>query len=111
EYRSISYVPANEQLTLNVARVLKADGRSVPVEPKHLQLRDLETDYQVYDVSKQLVISFPSLEVGDAIEVKWTTRGKNPEHQGRWFTRYTFGDDQFPVVRDELRVRTPADMP
>src|SRR5438552_3801434 len=28
EYRSISYVPANEQLTLNVARVLKADGRS-----------------------------------------------------------------------------------
>ncbi|MFN4260571.1 MAG: DUF3857 domain-containing protein, partial [Gemmataceae bacterium] len=67
------------------------------------------TDYQVYTPGKELVISFPSLEVGDVLDVKWTTRGRNPEHQGHFFTRYTFGDDRYPVVLDELRVRLPRD--
>lgn len=107
EHRGISYDPAYEKLTLNEARVLKSTGRSVPVEPRHIQLRDVGTDYQVYDASKQLVISFPNLEVGDAVEIKWSTRGKNPEHHGQFFTRYTFGDDKYPVVLDELFIRLP----
>jgi tetratricopeptide (TPR) repeat protein/transglutaminase-like putative cysteine protease len=111
EYRSISYDPTHQTLTLNEARILKADGTVVPIEPAHVQLRDVSTDYQTYDRDKQLVISFPNLEVGDCYEVKWTTRGKNPEFGGRFFSRVTFGDDQYPVVRDELRVRLPNDMP
>jgi tetratricopeptide (TPR) repeat protein len=111
EYRNITYDPTYEKLTLNDALIHKAGGRTVPIEPRHVQLRDLSTDYQVYDHQKQLIISFPSLEVGDTIEVKWTVRGKNPEYQGHFFTRYTFGDDQFPVVADELRVGLPKDQP
>src|SRR5262245_58878468 len=111
EYRNISYDPTHQSLTLNEARILKADGRVVPIEPVHVQLRDISTDYQVYDRDKQLVISFPNLEIGDCYEVKWTTRGKNPEFGGRFFTRVTFGDDQYPVARDELRLRLPNDMP
>jgi tetratricopeptide (TPR) repeat protein len=107
EYRNIVYDPAYQTVTLNEARVLKASGQSIPVEPRHVQVRDQSTDYLVYDHDKQVVISFPFLEVGDAIEVKWTTRGKNPEFQGHFATRYTFGDDSFPVVLDELRVRLP----
>jgi tetratricopeptide (TPR) repeat protein/transglutaminase-like putative cysteine protease len=107
EYRNITYDPSFEKVTLNEARVLKADGRAVPIEPRHVQLRDQITDYLVYDRDKQLIISFPTLEVGDAIEVKWTVRGKNPEFQGHFFTRYGFGDDRYPVVKDELRVRLP----
>ena len=34
-------------------------------------------------------------------------RGKNPEFGGQFFNRYTFGDDRYPVVRDEFRVRLP----
>ena len=52
--------------------------RTVEVEPRHVQLRDQVTDYQVYDRDKQLVISFPGLEVGDAIEVRWTVRAGIP---------------------------------
>jgi tetratricopeptide (TPR) repeat protein len=111
EYRSISFNPRHEKLTLNEARVLKADGTTVRVEPRHVQLRDVGTDYQVYDEDKQLVISWPNLHVGDAYEVKWTVRGKNPEYAGEFFTRYTFGDDEFPVVRDELYVRVPNGKP
>ena len=111
EYHNIAYDPAYEKLTLNEARVIKADGRIVSVEPKHVQLRDTVTDYRVYDHSKELVISFPTLETGDSIEVKWTTRGKNPEYQGRFFMRYTFGDDLYPVVCDEVRVQLPKACP
>jgi tetratricopeptide (TPR) repeat protein len=111
EYRGISYDPTWQTLVLNEARILKADGKIVAIEVKDVQLRDVSTDYQVYDKDKQLVISFPNLEVGDCFEVKWTTRGKNPQFDGRFFGRLTFGDDQYPTVRDELRVRLPKSMP
>ncbi len=111
EYRSITYDPAYQKLTLNTARVLKPDGKVVEIQPRHVQLRDQSTDYQVYDPEKQLVISFPNLEVGDTIEVKWTTRGRNPEFGDQFFTRYSFGDDQSPIVREEVRVRLPKDKP
>ncbi|MBM3993002.1 MAG: DUF3857 domain-containing protein [Planctomycetes bacterium] len=107
EYRSISYEPAYEKLTLNEARIIKADGTMMPIEPRHVQLRDLATDFQVYDQGKQLVISFPNLQVGDSYEVKWTVRGKSKEFDGDFFTRYTFGDDSTPVMRDEFRVKVP----
>jgi tetratricopeptide (TPR) repeat protein/transglutaminase-like putative cysteine protease len=107
EYKSIIYTPPYQKLTLHEARIHKADGRTVPVQPGHVQLRDLATDYQVYDHDKQLILSLPTLEAGDVFEVKWSIRGRNPEHQGQFFTRYTFGDDSYPVVREELRVRVP----
>jgi tetratricopeptide (TPR) repeat protein len=111
EYRSITYTPAYQKLTLNVARIHKADGRVIEIEPRHLQLRDVGTDFLVFDRDKTLIISFPSLEVGDTLEVKWTVRGKDPEHGGQFFTRYAFGDPVYPVVRDELCVRIPKEMP
>jgi tetratricopeptide (TPR) repeat protein/transglutaminase-like putative cysteine protease len=111
EYRAITYDPAYQKLTLHAARVIKPNGKVVPIEPRHVQLRDVSTDYQVYDHEKQLIISFPNLEVGDTIEVKWTTRGRSPEFGEYFFTRYNFGDDQAPLVREEVRVRLPKDMP
>jgi tetratricopeptide (TPR) repeat protein len=109
EYKNLIWTPAYQKLTLNEARVHKPDGRTIDALPRHVQLRDLATDYQVYDRDKQLIISFPALEVGDVIEVKWTVRGKNPEYGGQFFTRYNFGDDNYPVVHDELRVRLPKE--
>jgi tetratricopeptide (TPR) repeat protein len=109
EYRSITYTPGNQKLTLNVARIHKQAGGVVEVLPRHVHLRDVATDYQVYDPEKQLIITFPGLEVGDVIEVKWTVRGKNPEHAGQFFNRYSFGDLQYPVMLDEFRVRLPRE--
>lgn len=109
EYRSITYDPTYQKLTLHTARVHKPDGRIVEVEPRHAQLRDQVTDYQVYDRDKQLILSFPGLEPGDVFEVQWTVRGKHPEYHGQFFTRYTFGDDQHPIVHDELSVTLPKE--
>src|SRR5207244_1093286 len=72
-----------------------------------VHLPDVSTHFFIYDRDKQVVISFPNLQIGDIIEVKWTTRGKNPQYFGQFFTRYTFGDDRYPTLRDELRVRVP----
>ena len=107
EYRNITFDPAYQKLTLNEACIHKPDGRTVNVEARHVQLRDVGTDYQVYDHEKQLIISFPTLAVGDVIEVKWTVRGKNPEYAGNFFTRYSFGDATYPVMLDELRITLP----
>jgi len=111
EFRSIYYDPSYQKLTLNEARVLKKNGTIVQVEPRHVHLRDASTDFQVYDSDKQLVISFPSLEVGDAYEVKWTVRGRNREFEGEFFTRYNFGDQRIPIVLDELHVSLPRGKP
>jgi tetratricopeptide (TPR) repeat protein/transglutaminase-like putative cysteine protease len=111
EYRNITYDPTYQKLTLNEARIIKPDGTIVAVEPQYWHIRDIGTDYSVYDRDKQLVISFPNLAVGDIYEVKWTVRGKSPEFGGHFFWRYTFGDEKLPVVRDELRVRLPKEKP
>ena len=66
-----------------------------------MQLRDHNTDFQVYDGFKQLVISFPNLDVGDAVEVKWTLRGREPECQGHFYDLHMMGHDEFPTVREE----------
>ena len=107
EFHDIGWNPVWQKLLLHEARVIKADGSVVQIEPRHVHFRDTSTDFQVYDRDKQLAISFPNLEVGDTIEVKWSTRGKNPEYFGQFFARNTFGDDRFPTVVDELRVRLP----
>jgi tetratricopeptide (TPR) repeat protein/transglutaminase-like putative cysteine protease len=111
EYQGITFNPNYQKLVLNLARIHKKNGAVVPIEPRHVQLRDVATDYQVYESDKQLVISFPNLEVGDVYEVKWTVRGKNPEFGDQFFTRYTFGDDRYPTVREEMHVVIPRDKP
>src|SRR5205085_596337 len=103
------YCPSYEAVTLHEARVHKVNGKVEVVSPRHVHLRDVNTDHQIYDPSKQLVISFPGLEVGDVMEVHWTTRGKHPEYQGHFFYRYPFGHDKYPVARDEWTVRVPKD--
>jgi tetratricopeptide (TPR) repeat protein len=107
EFRSIAYDPSYQKLTLNVARVHKADGRVLDVGPQYTLLRDLNTDYQVLSRARQLVISFPELAAGDVIEVKWSLRGKDPEGHGQFYGAYNLGSDDYPMVHDELRILLP----
>jgi tetratricopeptide (TPR) repeat protein len=111
EFRHMTYDPSYQKLTLNEARIFKADGRVLGVEPRNAQLRDVSTDYLVYDRDKVLILSLPNLEVGDVFEAKWTVRGKNSEHGGQFFSRYSFGDDNYPVALDEFKVQLPKTMP
>ncbi len=107
EFRGVSFTPSHQKATLHIARIHKPGGKTVDAEPRHAHLRDVGTDFSSYDPDKQLIISFPGLEVGDVIEAKWTIRGKNPEHAGQFFHRYAFGDPQYPLLLDDLRILVP----
>jgi len=108
EYHYATFMPSYQKFVLNEACIHKANGVKVEIEPHHVTVRDSASDdVLVYDVSKQVLISFPNLAVGDVYEVKWTTRGRNPEFSGEFFSRYTFGDDRHPVVRDVWHVQIP----
>ncbi|MGF1582393.1 MAG: DUF3857 domain-containing protein [Gemmataceae bacterium] len=107
EYRGILFYPTYQTLTLNEARVIKPDGQTIPVGPDNVKLRDATTDYQTYNLRKELVISFPGLQVGDVYEVKWTIQGKSPEFAGQFFNRYSFGSANYPVLRERVSVRLP----
>jgi len=111
EFRGIRYSPGYEKLTLHTIAIHKADGTRIEVDKRHMHIRDVGTDYQSYDSDKQLIVSYPGLEVGDVIEAKWSTRGKNPEHAGEFFQRYRFGDPSYPIQRDEVRVLLPPGKP
>src|SRR5262249_45992236 len=108
EHRDVLFDPSFQTVTLNEARVVKPDGRSVPLRPGDAHLHDEATDYSSYRNRKELILSSPALEAGDVVEVKWTVRGKPPEYQGHFFRRHTFGWEKYPTVLEELRVRLPS---
>jgi len=109
EYRNIRFDPSYEKVTLHEARVHKSDGESISLQPTHAQIRDTQLEFAVYDPTKQVILSFPQLAVGDVIEIQWSTRGQNPEYPKQFFTRHRFGDDRFPTLHAEFRVRLPKD--
>ena len=93
EHRNMVFNPAYEKLTLHEAQIHKPDGRIVPVEAKSVQIRDTQTDSFVYDLSKQLIISFPTLEVGDVLDILWSVRVRIRIRR-RVLLRYQFGDEK-----------------
>jgi transglutaminase-like putative cysteine protease len=108
----LEFDPTFERLTLNVARVHAADGATRELRPEDVQVRDNNTDYQVYDQFKQAVLSFPGLKVGDVIELAFTTVGRDPSQEGTFTLRYPFNTPvETPLVRGELRLQMPADRP
>lgn len=109
EYQSITFNPSYEKVVLHNARVHKTNGAITEVAARHVHIRDTNTDHQVYDACKQVMVSFPDLEIGDVIDVCWTVSGRHPEFQDQFFFRYTFGNEKWPVVRDEWSVRLPKE--
>jgi hypothetical protein len=120
EFRDIRFTPRAESLTLNEAVVHKPDGRVLPVRPEHVRVRDVNTDFLVYSESKMVIVSFPNLEAGDVIEVKWTVRRAWRNAELAAFGRcISFGRlspldeeadnsrDCFPVARQVVRLCLP----
>src|SRR5262249_57793217 len=74
EFRDIRFDPEAEALTLNEAAVHQHDGSVLEVRPDEVRVRDVNTDFLKYRDTKMVIVSFPGLEAGDVIDVKWTVR-------------------------------------
>ncbi len=97
-----------ESITLNAARVHKADGRVIDADDEDIHVRDENTDFADYDLSKYVMVSLAGLEVGDVVEIKYTRSGVDPQFGGQAFGRFEFADPTYPVHRSELVVSLPA---
>lgn len=107
--QQIEFLPASQTLVLHTARLHTTDGRQVELLPHQAHVRDANTDFKVYDESKQLVLSFPARTPGDVLEIEYSVIDANPQVAGQMFDIYLFGHQTFPVGSEELVLRLPAD--
>ena len=108
DHRDIVFDPSFEKCALHHAFVVGTDGKRRELESRHCQLRDVVTDFAVYQNDKQAILSFPGLQVGDTVVVQWTTVGKNPEYKGHSFGRFTLGMVGFPTLEEVISLGVPA---
>ena len=112
------YEPDFQTITLNEARVHTARGTVVEVRPEHVQVRDANTDYQIYANTREVIVSFPGLGVGDVIELQWTTKGRDPEYAPHYCLEHYFNNvdndaidlgetHAYPVRKAEVIVQLP----
>lgn len=116
------YEPDFQTITLNEARVHTARGTVVEVRPEHVQVRDSSTDYQVYANTREVIVSFPGLGVGDVIELQWTTKGRDPEYAPHYCLEHYFNNvdndaidlgetHAYPIRKAEVIVQLPKSKP
>lgn len=108
DHRDIVFDPSYEKCVLNHAFVVGTDGQRRELESRHCQMRDVVTDFAVYQNDKQAILSFPGLQVGDTVVVQWTTTGKNPEYKGHSFGRFTLGMVGYPTLEEVISLGVPA---
>jgi hypothetical protein len=108
DHRDIVFDPSYETCVLHHAFVVGGNGQRRELESRHCQVRDMVTDYAVYQNDKQAILSFPGLQVGDTVVVQWSTTGKNPEYQGQCFGRFSLGMVGYPTLEEVVRLGVPA---
>ena len=111
EYRNIFYDPVvPEAHPPRGPHPQERTAASSNVEPRHVQLRDVATDYQVYDHDKQLIISFPDARSRRRDRGQVERARQEPRARRASSSRATRSAiPTYPVVLDEFRVRLPKE--
>jgi len=107
--QQIEFLSATQTLLLHVARLHTAEGMQLDLLPHQAHLRDANTDFKVYDQSRQLVLSFPARTPGDVLELQYSIIDADPQAAGHMFDTYVFGHESTPVAQEELVLCLPAD--
>lgn len=122
------YDPTTNTLALKALRVYRADGKveEVPVQGAAEQP---QPQWGIFWGAKQVSISLPRLNVGDAVETIWTKTGFNvaylaeagaggggggaatqPPMPGEWYDEESFWSG-VPIIEKRYTVRIPRDKP
>jgi hypothetical protein len=95
-----------------LARVIKKDGRVVPVPPESIKDGTTEETQamNILDENfRRLSVAFPGVEVGDSAEMMVETHSK-PLIQGH-YNDFTVFQSMEPVLRKEVTIEGPASKP
>ncbi len=107
------YYRQYDRMNVTMARVIKSDGKVVEVPRESIKDQTIPevAAMNIYEPDmRQVVITFPGLEVGDAIEyavIDTCYRAVIPGH----FDCMYFFQETDPVMHDELVVTGPASVP
>jgi len=110
--RKLPYHRLYSTVKVVLARVIKKDGRAVPVPPESIKDGTMEETQamNILDENfRRLSLAFPGLEVGDAVEITVETRSK-PLIQGHYNDLIVFQAGE-PVQRKEVTIEGPASRP
>jgi hypothetical protein len=110
--RRLPYHRRYSTVRVVLARVIKPDGRVIPVTEEFMKDGTMEETQQMNILEenfRRIKITFPGLEVGDSIENIIETQSK-PLIRGHYNDFTIFQVDE-PVLRKELTINGPASKP
>ena len=110
--RKLPYHRRYSTVKVGLARVIKKDGRTIAVPPESMKDGTMEETQQmnIFEENfRRLSVTFPGLEVGDAVEMAIETHSK-PLIQGQ-FNDLMFFQSTEPVLRNDVMIDGPATRP
>ncbi|OGD20554.1 MAG: hypothetical protein A2W03_07820 [Candidatus Aminicenantes bacterium RBG_16_63_16] len=110
--RKLPYHRRYSTVKVRLARVIKKDGRVVPVPPESIKDGTMEETQamNILDENfRRLSVVFPAVEVGDSAEMTVETHSK-PLIQGH-YNDFTVFQGMEPVLRKEVIIEGPASKP
>jgi hypothetical protein len=110
--RKLPYHRRYSTVKVVLARVIKPDGRTIPVPPESMKDGTLEESQamNILDENfRRLSVTFPGFEVGDAVEIVVETHSQ-PLIQGH-FNDLAFFQSTEPVLRNDVTIDGPASKP
>lgn len=105
----LGYNSANEEMSVDAVRVLKADGSVVTATAGAVQdlSAPVEREAPIYTDYRQKHITVPGLRPGETLEYEITTRITTPLAAGHFWLEYNF-TRQAIVLDEQLEVTFPA---
>lgn len=107
--RKLYYHTQYENIKIDAANVIKKDGTVIPVKKEDIKdiTNSSSAAMNVFDPnSRQKIINYPNLEVGDGIEVEVTTLSIQPAIEN-FFSDLIFFQDTEPVHYVEYLLHLP----
>ncbi len=98
-----------EKMKIDMARVIKEDGRIIPLDMNKVTITKPKADDMFFDKDKIISFSIPEVEVGDIIEYKYTEEIFNPWDKKIFSMGWFFGGSE-PVIESSVRIIVPSEI-
>lgn len=103
------FYPEREKIKIDMARVIKGDGRIIPLDMNKITITKPKTEGTYFKKTKLISFSIPEVEVGDIIEYKYTEEIFNPYDKKIFSMGWRFGTfEPTPVFESSVKVIIPS---
>lgn len=100
--------PEREKIKIDMARVVKSDGRVIPLDMSKVKITKPKTEGIFFKKTKIITFNIPEVEVGDIVEYKYTEEIFNPWDKKIYTFGWFFGDSE-PVIESTVKIILPSD--